>query len=534
MAGNGLSRNAILLIFAMCLTTIVMGNDFSSMNIAIPSIEKTFDTNLATAQWVVNAFMLSFAVLIVTGGRIADIYGRRRSYFIGTAIFAVASFAGGFSTNIYMLIGFRLLMGIGAAIVFPAVVGILYETLTGDRAALAGGLFAGSVGTGEVIGPILGGFLTTYLSWRWILFINLPIMVIAMVISWRVITPDPESAGEGKRIDYLGSVLIGLGLFALLFAFDQSSSWGWGDPRIIALLVVAVVSLVVFVLVERRIGERALVPREVMRNREFMVNMLAVVLLSAPFFVAMLYIPQFAQKFLGYSALVAGVALVPMVATFAVSSFISGSIYDKIGPKLTVSGGAALLVVGTTLLAVVPDDPSFVWFIPGMLVLGAGIGIFFSAATTAGVTSLDEALDSLGGGLIMMARIMGGAIGIALTTAVFMSASRNEVSDLASDAGISLSNQEVKKLDNLLINSDSATQALMRFPEAIQTRITGFAEDAFMSGFQAGMLANVVLAAVGFVLVLIFVGGSFHLRQLGPAERAARARVSRYVHRFHG
>src|SRR5262245_25911715 len=252
----------------MGIAVVVIANDFSAINVALPTMEEDFDTNINTIQWVVNAYALTFGVMIVTGGRLADMFGRRNAFFLGTAIFASMSALGGAAQSEAWLIACRTLMGIGGALMWPAILGMTFAILPREKAGLAGGLILGAAGIGQAIGPILGGALTEYLSWRWTLFINVPIALIAMFVTWREVH-QPRGDAREERIDYAGMSTLTIGLVALLFALDQGVTWGWTDWRVLTALGVAVALLVAFPFVERRAGDNALVPGEVIRNRRF-------------------------------------------------------------------------------------------------------------------------------------------------------------------------------------------------------------------------------------------------------------------------
>ena len=241
-----IGRGTWLALIAMGIAVFVIANDFSAINVAIPQIEQDFHTDVTTAQWVVNAYALTFGVLIVTGGRLADLFGRRRAFFIGTAIFAFFSVLGGAAQSEAWLIATRVLMGIGGALMWPAILGMTYAALPEERASLAGAFILGAAGVGNAAGPLIGGALTDLLSWRWIFFLNLPVSAFAAFVTWREIhQPRPEVADT--RIDYGGIVTVSVGLVALLVAFDQVIDWGWGDPRIIALLAIFVILISSFV-----------------------------------------------------------------------------------------------------------------------------------------------------------------------------------------------------------------------------------------------------------------------------------------------
>lgn len=412
-----MGRGTILALVAMAASVFVVANDFTALSVAIPAIEQDLETDLTTAQWVINAYALVFGVLIVTGGRLADLVGRRRVFVIGAIIFATFSVVGGLAPNAGFLIGCRMLMGVGGAMMWPAILGMTFAILPEDKAGLAGGLILGVAGFGNAVGPMLGGLLTELLSWRWIFFVNLPIAAIAITIT---LTQVDESRGDDpeRRMDYRGIALLTAGAVAFLLALDNGTTMGWDDPVILGLFAVGVATIVAFAVVEPRTGPRALIPKDVITNRDFAAACGAVLLVSAIFFAALLYLPQFMVKELGFSALRSGVGLLPVMGVFALTSFVAGWMYDRLGPKIIVSVGAALLGIGILALSFLDADSSYVSLVPGMVVLGVGIGLFYSSITTAGVTALDPSRSSLAGGIIYMFQITGGAIGLGLNTAI--------------------------------------------------------------------------------------------------------------------
>jgi EmrB/QacA subfamily drug resistance transporter len=347
--------------------------------------------------------------------------GRKRIFLIGSAIFAVFSVLGGLAPNVELLVACRMLMGIGGAMMWPAVLGMTYALLPDDKAGLAGGIILGVAGFGNAVGPMFGGFLTDVFSWRWVFFVNLPIALFAMFVTQRHVQESQVDAAE-RRLDYAGIVTLSVGVVALLFALDEGTDEGFTSPLILGLFALAAAMLVLFAVVESRQGERALVPRDVLRNRVFTAASLTVLLMSAIFFAALLYLPQFMTHELGYSAVRSGAGLLPMMGVFAITSFVAGSLYQRLGPKLMVSVGAALLGVGMLLLSFLDADSSWASLVPGMVVLGIGVGLFYSSVTTAAVTALDPSRSSLAGGIVYMAQIAGGAVGLGLNTAIVASA----------------------------------------------------------------------------------------------------------------
>jgi predicted MFS family arabinose efflux permease len=252
-----------------------------------------------------------------------------------------------------------------------------------------------------------------------------------------------------------------------LIALDQVDDWGWGDPRIVGLLALAALLLAAFVPIERRAGEHALVPRDVMRNESFTASCLAILFMSATFFAALLYLPQFMQKHLGYTPLEAGVGMLPFLATFALVSFVAGPLYNRLGAKPLAILGAACITVAPFLFSLVDESSGYGSLVLGMVILGIGIGSFYPTATTAGVTSVDESQTSLAGGIVYMFQIAGGSIGLGLTTTVFSAA-----------------------------------------------------VPPFVDGVAAGFRLDAGLSLVGLLISLLFVGGRLSPRRTAAAERA--------------
>jgi EmrB/QacA subfamily drug resistance transporter len=514
-----IAPGAVMALIAMGLGVIVIANDFTALNVALPAIEHDFNVDVGTAQWVINAYCLVFGMAIVTGGRLADLFGRRRAFFLGSILFAGFSLAGGLAPDAFFLIAMRVGMGIGAALMWPAILGMTYAALPESKAGLAGGLILGAAGLGNAMGPLLGGVLTDELSWRWIFFVNVPIAAFAVLVTWmKVHQPRPEVADE--RIDYPGIATLSIGLLLFLLAFDQAADWGFGDVRVIAMLVAAVVLVVSFGFIEPRMKKSALIPSDVIGNAEFRSACLTVLLMSAVFFATVLYAPQFMEKILNFSALKAGVGMVPMLGTFALTSFIAGPLYGRLGAKLTVTAGALGLTVGPFLLSMVDANSSYSALIVGLAVTGIGAGLFYPSVTTAGVTALDAARASLAGGLIYMFQIAGGAIGLGITTTIFTLTSEDDLDTKATAAGTHLTDHQVAVLHGQLAGTDAAANALSQLSSSAQKVITGIVRDSFAAGVQAGFRFVAIAAVLGFVISLFFVGGRLISGRRTAAERA--------------
>ncbi|MFL5865481.1 MAG: MFS transporter [Thermoleophilaceae bacterium] len=493
-----MQRSVVVALGAMAAAVFVIANDVTALTVALPQIEKDLDADINTVQWVINAYALVFGVLIVTGGRLADLFGRRRIFFVGSAIFVAFSLLGALAPSAIWLIACRALMGIGGAMMWPAVLGMTYAALPEDKAGLAGGLIIGAAGFGNAAGPLIGGAITDSFGWQWVLVLNLPVAAVACAATWYAIH-QPTVEAEDHRIDYAGIASLTFGLIALLLALDQVTDWGLDDPRVVALFATFVVLMTTFVTIERRGRPGALIPADVMRNRDFRFVCLAVLLMSPTFFAALLFLPQFMQKVLGYDPLQAGAALLPMMGTFALVSFAAGPLYGRLGAKRVVASGAACLAVGPFLISLIDSGSGFGSLVPGMVVLGLGVGLFYSSVTTAGVTALDPSRASLAGGIVYMFQVAGGSVGLGLTTTIFTTAS-------------------IDKLQGGSVDIDTAKRVLAGTEPAqnLPAQVERFVREAFAAGMQWSFRVVALLAVGGFLVSLFFVGGAL-LRARRPA-----------------
>lgn len=333
-----------------------------------------------------------------------------------SAVGAVADSAG-------VLIAARAAMAIGAALIWPSVVGLLFGLVPPGRAGLAGSLLLGVSGIGNALDPIVGGLLTDQLSWRWILVFNMPIAAAAVTLVARYIDPDPP-AEQRQHLDWAGVATLSIALVALLAALDQASDWGWGDGRIVGLLVLSAIALAALVVTQRRGNAEALLSRDVIGNRAFGAACVTIALVSGIWFTVLLYAPQYMEKVLGFTALGAGVGFLPLLLTFSATAFGAGPVYNHFGPKLPLVTGTVCIAPGAVLLSLVQTDSPYLAMVPGLVVSGAGVGLFFSTVTNTALSGHDPARTGVGSGLTFMFQLVSGAVGVGIATTVFTSASR--------------------------------------------------------------------------------------------------------------
>jgi MFS family permease len=389
---------------------------------------------------------------------------------------------------------------------WPAILGLFYAILPASRAALAGGIIIGVAGIGNAAGPLVGGFLTQEVSWRWIFALNVPIAAIACLVTWRsvhVANPD-----EHSHVDYVGIVTLSFGLIALLVALGQAPDEGWTSPLVLGLLAVSATLLVGFGMRERSAGEDGLVPPSIMANRAFTSVCAAVLLMAVTFFAVLFYLPQFFQKVLDADALESGLGMLPMLGTFALASFLEGALVARVGLKAVITVGAACLAAGTfLLLALVDQSSGYGSFVPGMVVLGVGVGLFYSSVTTAGVTALDPSQSSLAGGILYMCQVAGGALGLGISTTVFLAGMNRGMDRGASEMGIDLTGDEIEAVRGVVAGTDSSSAAVGRFPAAQAAELTDVVRDSFVTGLRWTLVLIGILALGGLAVSVLAAGG---------------------------
>jgi EmrB/QacA subfamily drug resistance transporter len=405
-----------LVVLAVAQFMVVL--DASIVNVALPSIQRDLDFTDESLQWVVNAYTLAFGGFLLLGGRAADLFGRRRVFIAGLGLFSIASLVGGFATTSEWLIIARGVQGLGAAIVAPAALSIVTTTFTeGAERNKALGIWGALAGAGGAVGVLLGGMLTEWAGWEWVLFVNVPIGVAAMVLAPRFVR---ESKGtEETSLDIAGATLVTGGLIVLVYALVDAESAGWGSGQTIGLLALAVVLLAAFVVVELRVVKHPVMPLQIFRNRNVASADAVALLVGASLFSMFFFISLYLQQVLGFSALDAGLAYLPLALTIIVSAGTASQLVTRVGPKPILVFGLVLTAIGLLLFTQISADGSFLGdvLIPS-LVVAAGLGFSFVPLTITAVAGVTHNEAGLASGLINTAQQVGGALGLAVLSSI--------------------------------------------------------------------------------------------------------------------
>jgi EmrB/QacA subfamily drug resistance transporter len=402
-----------------CLAQFMVILDVSVVNVALPAIRGGLHFSEVDLQWVVNAYTVTFAGFLLLGGRAADMLGRRRVFVAGLVLFAAASLAGGVANSQAVLIGARAVQGLGGAVIAPASLAILTTTFHEGRARnRAVGIWGAMGGAGGAVGVLLGGVLTDLLSWRWILFINVPIGLLAAVAAARFILESRNERGT-RDFDLRGALSATIGLSLLVLGIVRTDQTGWGNGQTLTLIAAGIVLLVAFVVIEGRFARAPLMPLRIYRSRTLSAANVVVLLVGASSFGMWFFVSLYLQQVLGYSPIRAGLAFLPMSLSIVVFSTIASRAVIKIGAKPLLVMGLVALTIGLALFARISPTGTYLGdiIIPSLLV-AIGIGLAFVPATICAVAGVAPAEAGLASGLVNTARLFGGALGLAILAAL--------------------------------------------------------------------------------------------------------------------
>lgn len=419
--GGGNRRWLILVVLATAQLMVVL--DATIVNIALPEAQKSLGFSDDQRQWVVTAYSLAFGSLLLLGGRITDMFGRRTVFIVGLVGFAASSALGGWGPNFEILVTARALQGVFGALLAPAALSLLTVTFAGSRdRAKAFSIYGAISGAGGAVGLLMGGVLTEYISWNWCLYVNVFFAVVA-VIGAVFLLPRRESAATKPRLDWIGTILVTSGLFMLVYGFANSESKGWSAGSTIVFLVAGVVVLAAFVWTQTR-SAHPLLPLRIVLDRTRGTSYLVMLISAIGMFGMFLFLTYYLQQTLGYSPVITGVAFLPMVAALAISASVIGStLATRLSPKILVTAGLAVAACGMALLTTIGADTSYATgILPSLLIFGGGVGAVFSSAMSLATVGVDKDDAGVASAMLNTAQQVGGSIGVAVLSSVSASA----------------------------------------------------------------------------------------------------------------
>jgi EmrB/QacA subfamily drug resistance transporter len=495
---------------AMCFALFMIMLDNTVVNVALPSIQRDLHASLSALEWTVNAYTLTFAVLLVTGGRLGDIFGRRRMFLFGVAVFGISSAAIGFAPTDNALVAFRAVQGIGAAFMMPATLSIITQAFPPHQRGTAIGTWAGVSALALAIGPVLGGFLTQQVSWRAIFFINPPIAVIAVAVT---LFAARESRDEtvSRKVDLPGIAAITVGLTAIVLALVQGNAWGWGSTRILSLLAIAVIGVVAFFWIELRTAA-PMVDFTFFRSRTFLGANLVALIVSFAMLAQFFFLALYMQNILHYSPLQTGVRFLPSTVVIIVMGPLSGRLTDKVGPRLPMAAGLLTVALALFIQSHLTVHTGYGLLLPGFVLMGLGMGLTMSPMSTAAMNAVDRTKAGVASGVLSMSRMVGGTFGVAVIGALVTAIGKSQ-------------------LDQALPHVPAATRSAIAnalgsgaVPSHAGAHVAAVTREAFVSALGTGLTIGAAVTLVGSFVAFTLIQRT--APQAGPVPTPAHLQAA--------
>jgi len=492
---------------AMCFALFMIMLDNTVVNVALPSIQRGLHASTASLEWTVNAYTLAFAVLLVTGGRLGDLFGRRRIFLAGVVIFAGSSGAIGFSPNDTWLVAWRAVQGTGAALMMPATLSIITNAFPAAERGKAIGTWAGVSALALAIGPVLGGFLVESVSWQSIFFLNLPVAAGAILVTLFAVRESRDETVE-RTVDLPGVATLTIGLAALVLALVEGNSWHWDSAREIALYGMALVGLTSFAVVERH-RRVPMVDFSFFRSRTFFGANIVAFIVSFAMLAMFFFLALYMQNIRHYSPLQAGIRFLPSTLMIVLIAPIAGRLTDRVGPRPLMTSG--LLAVSGALFwqSHLSVSSGYGALLPGFVLMGIGMAFVMSPMSTAAMNAVDQAKAGVASGILSMNRMVGGTFGVAVLGAMVSTLGRSKIDQLLPAAAPATRAHLAESLGSGGVLHGMSAQAI----DASQR--------AFVYSLQYGLRLGAAVALLGALLAWTLVG---RIGAKAPAREQTPAR----------
>jgi EmrB/QacA subfamily drug resistance transporter len=483
---------------AMCFALFMLMLDNTVVNVALPSIQQDLDASISGLEWTVNGYTLSIAVLLVTGGRLGDIFGRRRMFLAGIVIFALSSATAGLAPDATALVLSRVVQGVGAALMMPGTLSIIADAFPPEERGKAMGTWAGVSALALAIGPVVGGFLTEHVSWRAIFYLNIPVAIVAVAATIFAVRESRDTS-VGKDVDYPGVAVLTVGLTALVLSLVEGNAWGWGSPKILALFAVAALALPLFVWVENRV-KAPMVQFDLLSDRNFLGAVVVAMVISFSMLGVFFFLALYMQDILGYSPLEAGIRFLPSTLMIVGVAPVAGRLADRFGPRWLIAGGLTIVAASLFIFSGIAVDSSYLDLLPGFMLLGIGIAMTMSPMTSAAMNAVPVQKAGIASGVLSMFRMVGGSLGVAVTGAIFQGLVSSRLDSLLGGSGISAgARSEISEQ----LGSGSVSGALKGLDPVQAKEATSAGSEAFVYALGHAMSVSGAVALAGAVVGVV-------------------------------
>jgi EmrB/QacA subfamily drug resistance transporter len=482
-------------LIAVCTGVFMLLLDVTIVNVALPQIEIAFKANLSDLQWVIDAYALTLAALLLTAGSIADLAGRRRVFATGIVVFTLGSALCGVAQSSLFLSLARALQGVGGAIMFATALALLAQAFPPRERGVAFAAFGAVTGVAVAVGPVLGGAITSGLSWRWIFFVNVPIGVAALTITLRRV--DESRLPHAPRPDVPGFITFSLSLAGLVFGLIRSQAEGWGSFQVLGSLIAAVVLMVAFIVIELRVREPML-DLGLLRVPTFNGGLVAAWAVSASIFSMLTYLVIYFQELMGYSAVAAGIRFLPLTGAVFFVAGIAGRLTTKVQIRYLIGTGFAFVVAGLLLMRGLTPADSWTHFLPGFIVAGIGAGLINVPLASTAVAVVPAERAGMASGINSTLRQVGVATGVASLGTILASRVKSEVVTHLAHTPLAAHAHAL----GTIIASGGTAEAIRHAPPQTRALIAAAAKGSFADALNTILLVGAGVALVGMIVAL--------------------------------
>jgi EmrB/QacA subfamily drug resistance transporter len=485
-----------------CSGLFLLMLDSTVVALALPAIQRGLDSSTASLQWVLNGYLLALAVLVVTAGRLGDMFGRRAVFVIGLCVFAAGSVLSATAPDDLALIAGRVAQGLGGAAMLSLSLAIVSNAFPPAEQPRALGIWAAVSAVALAIGPVVGGLLVEA-SWRLIFWINLPVCALGVAIILRA-APESRDETATHRVDVAGLVAFSAGVTAIVLALVEARSWGWGSVQTVGLLSGGAALLGAFWVIEHRVRQ-PIVEFPLFRNGPYFGATAAAFTLLGAYWCVMFFQPQYLQNALDYSAISAGLLILPVTAPMVLISPFAGRLIARFGSRALMTAGMLCAAAGILIQTRVGESTGYGLLLPAFLLFGIALGVVYAPMSCAAMAAMPRAKAGIAAGVLAMNRVLAGAVALAATGAAFQTLKEDELEKLTAERGAQLTQREHEELDGLLAGSESARRTLADQPASVADAVADAVRETFAFALANSFWIPVGLTTVGAVLTWAYV-----------------------------
>jgi len=486
------------ILLAVCILGVMIQIDFTAVNVALIDIAQSMRADLGTVQWALSAYVLAWGAFVLTAGRCADLFGKRRTFLIGTVLFMLGSALTGAATQSWFLILGRIIQGIGGALFLPGIYTLVFTSFPESKRGYALGILTSSIAIGLAIGPTFGGVTLHLLNWRWIFFLNLPLGIPVIAIILWAVPREPWRLNQ-EAMDYGGALLVALGLAILMYGLNQVSVWGLFSSKFLLTTLLAIILFFIFIMYERR-QTHPLVQLAMFTNKTFLGCSLAYIIMGFTFSTTLIVIGLYLENVLNYSALNTGFIFLIMTAMFAWLSIYGGKLVDRMDPRIPIiAGGAATALAFLVFAFCKPNSPLWLPML-GLGLYGVGGGLGFPALNATMMKSVPSSLLNSASSAFAMFGCVGNTAGLILSSVIIVAFGQRQLDQSLKNQPWQFSAEQMTTLHNTIGSPHYNPAQLIGFPMELIDQLLNFLRLAFTHGMFANMILALILTLTGMLI----------------------------------